>query len=470
MVGARLSGWRRPCYVALNDLSRPFMDGPDPMAASPAPLLTASPAPAAIAGRWDLPGDRAAGLGALACAALALGRSRVRGLADTVESRAFTASLRRLGVGIDRLQGGDLAVQGRGVGGLAEPAQTLDTGGSGAVAALLLGMAATLPFATTLNQCSLHDPLPAGLVGGLMRIGARLLLRSGGRLPGTLLGTDQPLPASHKAEGEWGRAALLLAGLNIPGRTSVRPGGAIPRMLAGLLAHFGAPSPTGPDGSSVTGPADLMARDLCLPGDADLAALALVAALGRPGGSLVLPRVALDRIGLSLIPALRALGADISLTGVGMQDGLAVADITLRPGGLTGAVIDLAALEPPGDDLPFLLVAAAQTPEPTRVTGMGAVRDRLDRMVPALAAAGIVVTEQGDGVMVTGGGPAGAAPIPVKGDMPLALALLARGCGGRHPLTLAGAAGLIERYPGLMAGFNGLGGAIRIDGQWPQPE
>ncbi len=432
------------------------------MAAIPAdPLLISCPAPGPLHGRWELPGDRTAGLSAMACAALALGRSTLSGLVDTAEVRAFRRALGALDVQTCPLDDHGVTVQGRGVGGLAEPDRVLETGGSGAVAALLLGMVASQPIVSTIDRCEGYDPIRADLTAALSRIGARLVLRSGGRLPGTVTGAAQPLPASHGVDGGWERAALLLAGLNIPGRTSVRGAGTGPHAIDGLLAHFGARVDVSANETGVMGYAELSARTVRLPGDADLACMALLAALARPGGSLSLPRVAMDRIGLTLLPALRALGADVHVTGAGTCDGLSVADLHLHAVGMTGSVIDLTPAMPWQDGLPFLLVAAGMAVGQTRLTGAARMWDHLTPRMPALLAAGIGIRWEGDDLLVGGGHPATASPIMVQGDVPLALALLAWGCRGQSPLSLRGTGAVIDRHPGLIAGFNALGGVLR---------
>lgn len=445
----------------MDDLSRPFTDGSDPMAAIPADrLLISHPAAGPVAGRWDLPGDRTAGLSALACAALALGRSTLRGLVDTAETRAFRAALMALGVGICSVADDAVTVQGRGVGGLAEPDRVLATGGSGTVAALLLGMVASQAVVSTIDQVGPYDLVTMDLTAALSRIGARLALRSGGRLPGTIMGAAQPLPARHAVSGEWQRAAVLLAGLNIPGRTTVQDDVTGPGVIDGLLAHFGAIVGTDATGTGVTGHAELSARTIDLPGDADLASMALLAALARPGGSLTLPRVSMDWIGPTLLPALRRLGADIQVADIGKGSGLSVADLHLNPGRLSGAVIDLSSTGPWARALPFVMVAAGLATGQTRLTGAGRMRERVDHLMPALLAAGIDITWQGDALLVGANGASTLSPLSVQGDLPLALALLARGCRGPSPLAIAGAGGAIDRYPGLIAGFNALGGSI----------
>lgn len=209
---------------------------------------------------------------ALILASLARGTSRIGGVADIGGLSGLAGALRALGAGIAADGGDGWIVRGRGVGGWAEPARVLELGARPEAAALLAGALSTHPFHAVLAADS--GDAPVGLTGirlALTRIGAEIRLRRLDRLPGAIAGAVWPLPALHDMAGADAADAvgLLLAGLNIPGRTAVRvAASAVLDPALDLLRHFGAAVTVDrADGqvvAAVTGHADLTARDLAL--------------------------------------------------------------------------------------------------------------------------------------------------------------------------------------------------------------
>ena len=63
--------------------------------------------------------------------ALAIGRTRIKGLLEGEDVMRTAEALRALGAGIKRERDGSWSVDGVGTGGLREPARVLDLGNSG---------------------------------------------------------------------------------------------------------------------------------------------------------------------------------------------------------------------------------------------------------------------------------------------------------------------------------------------------
>ena len=88
------------------------------------------------------------------------------------------------------------------------------------------------------------------------------------------------------------KSAILLAGLNSPGRTIVIESEASRDHTEKMLAHFGAEitsEPCGPHGRKITlaGRPELQPRPVVVPADPSSAAFPLVAALIVPGSDVV---------------------------------------------------------------------------------------------------------------------------------------------------------------------------------------
>lgn len=189
---------------------------------------------------------------ALILAALARGGTRLH-IGDHSGLAALGGALAALGATVE--EGEAWFVRGRGMGGWREPDRVLDLSARPGAVPLLAGALAAHDLSAMLAAESVAL---TGLCPALERVGARLTLRRGNRLPGAITGTPWPLPALHEGLGADEGMALLLAGLNSPGRTGVTM---LPGMEPALdrLRRFGAVVSVEGDTVWVTGYPDLMA-------------------------------------------------------------------------------------------------------------------------------------------------------------------------------------------------------------------
>src|ERR1700752_3269860 len=121
----------------------------------------------------------------------------------------------------------------------------------------------------------------------------RVLARDGDRLPLTMLGAVDPLTISYTlpVPSAQVKSAVLLAGLNAPGETSVIEPLATRDHTERMLRHFGATVVTteAADGGRhirLRGEVELRGGDLVVPGDPSSAAFPIVAALILPGSEI----------------------------------------------------------------------------------------------------------------------------------------------------------------------------------------
>jgi len=185
------------------------------------PLLSAKVT--GLSGTVPVPGDKSISHRALMIGALTVGETRIQGLLESQDVLRTATALRALGPRIVRGEDGLWRVHGVGVGGLMEADRVLDMGNSGTAARLLLGILASHPLTTFLSgDESLTRRPMARVTGPLEKMGASFISRSGGRLPMAVLGTDQGLPILYRlpVASAQVKSAILLAGLNVPGRTT----------------------------------------------------------------------------------------------------------------------------------------------------------------------------------------------------------------------------------------------------------
>ena len=427
-----------------------------------------------LKGRIRVPGDKSISHRALILGALAVGRTRITGLLEGDDVLRTAAAVRALGARVERGGDGVWSVDGVGVGGFNEPADVLDFGNSGTGARLMLGALATSPLTAVFTGDASLRRRPMGRVAEpLQRIGARILAREGNRLPLTLVGAADPLPIAYRlpVPSAQVKSAILLAGLNTPGETSVTEPLATRDHTERMLRHFGAIVSTvvGRDGTreiTVKGERELKAADLTVPGDPSSAAFPAVAALLLPGSEIAIEGVGMNEFRTGLFTTLEEMGAQIELTSLRETGGEKVADLIVRASRLSGVEVPAARAPSMIDEYPVLAVAAAFASGRTVMRGLSELRvkesDRLAAIAEGLAACGVDVAIEGDTLAVEGlgGKPRGGAVIAARLDHRIAMAFLVLGLAAARPVAIDDGETIATSFPGFAALMNGLGAGI----------
>lgn len=428
----------------------------------------------ALTGTMRVPGDKSISHRALMFGALSLGETRIEGLLEGEDVLRTADALRALGAEIERLGHGAWRTVGRGVGGLAEPSQVLDMGNSGTAARLLMGLLSTHPFTSFMTgDASLTKRPMARVTTPLERMGAGFVLRSKGRLPAAILGTDRPVPIEYRlpVASAQVKSAILLAGLNTPGRTTVIEAEPTRDHSERMLRHFGVEVVTEQlsDGAlavSLTGEAELRARDLVVPSDPSSAGFPTVAALIRPGSEVRLPGISVNPRRSGLYETLTEMGGDLTFSNEREEGGEPVADLLVRSSYLKGVEVPPERAPSMIDEYPILCIAAACAEGPTIMRGVGELRvkesDRLAMMADGLTACGVKVEAGEDWMIVhgTGGPPKGGPTVPTAMDHRIAMSFLVLGLASDEPVRVDDGSFIDTSFPGFVDLMNGLGAAI----------
>ncbi|WP_417321941.1 3-phosphoshikimate 1-carboxyvinyltransferase [Erythrobacter aureus] len=365
-----------------------------------------------LAGRIRVPGDKSISHRSLMFGALAVGRTRISGLLEGEDVLATAAALRAMGVHIER--GGDeWVVHGVGVSGLLQPDRALDMGNSGTSTRLLMGVIASHGItATFTGDASLSKRPMNRVIDPLSTMGASFTPSPGGTLPLTMEGVQPAVPITYRlpVASAQVKSAVLLAGLNTPGTTTViEP---VPtrdhteRMLRGFGAELTVEEADGERAIRIHGPAELRPCDIAVPGDPSSAAFFAVAASVVPGSDLVIENVGLNPTRDGIFRALELMGADIEKLDEREVGGEPVADLHVRHSHLRGIEVDPAIAPSMIDEFPILFVAAAMAEGTTTTSGLEELRvkesDRLSAMATALQEVGVTLEETDDGLIIEG--------------------------------------------------------------------
>lgn len=442
---------------------------------SPAPLpLTARRPAAPLRGEVRVPGDKSISHRALMFAGLAVGETRITGLLEGEDVLRTAAAMRALGAEVESDAPGRWRVAGRGLGALVEPDDVLDMGNSGTAARLLAGILASHPlFAVMTGDASLRRRPMRRVTEPLAACGTRFTSRAGGRLPLAVEGARDALPLEYRlpVASAQVKSALLLAGLNAPGRTRVEEPEPTRDHSERMLRHFGARVEVEAmaDGGRVVvleGQPELVAADVAVPGDPSSAAFPLVAALLVPDSRVVVRGVGLNPLRTGLFETLREMGASLAVEDERTEGGEAVGDLVARAGPLRGVEVPPERAPSMIDEYPVLAVAAACAEGTTRMRGLHELRvkesDRLSATAALLTACGARVEVEGDDLIVhgTGRAPAGGATVVTHMDHRLAMSALVLGQAAAAPVAVDDAAFIDTSFPGFAALMRSLGAEI----------
>jgi len=419
------------------------------------------------------PGDKSISHRSLMLGALAVGETTVEGLLEGEDVLATADAMRAFGASVTRTGDGAWSVKGLGVGGLLEPEGVIDYGNAGTGVRLAMGIAGSHAFTTTFTGDASLVGRPMGRVfDPLRRMGVQVLARSGDRLPATLRGPDMPVPIEYRlpVASAQVKSAVLLAGLNVPGTTTVIEPVATRDHTERMLAAFGAAieTDTGADGARVIrleGRTDLKPQKIVVPGDPSSAAFPIVAALIVEGSDVTVANVLMNPTRFGLVETLLEMGADLSIENRRKVGGEDIGDVRVKGGRLKGMAVPAERAPSMIDEYPALAVAAAFAEGDTRFDGIGELRvkesDRIASVVAGLTANGIAV-EEGPESIVIHGAPhvVGGGTVTTHLDHRIAMSFLVLGLSTQEPVTVDDGTPIATSFPEFRAMMAGLGADI----------
>ena len=450
------------------------MSHSDPAQMRPRRFAPAGP----LKGRIRVPGDKSISHRAIMLGALAVGETKVSGLLEGEDVLSTAAALRAMGATIERTGEGNWSIHGVGVGGLLQPQAALDMGNSGTSTRLLMGLVASHAITAAFTGDASLSKRPMGrVIEPLSLMGADFTASPGANgsqtLPLMMRGAFPAVPITYRlpVASAQVKSALLLAGLNTPGVTTVLE--PVPtrdhseRMLKGFGADLEVEVEA--DGTRVirlTGEAEFRPQTIVVPGDPSSAAFFVVAALIVPGSDLVVENVGLNPTRAALFDVLRLMGGSIEELDRREVGGEPVADLHVRHSALIGIEVDPAVVPAMVDEFPVLFVAAALASGRTVTSGLEELRvkesDRIAVMRAALELAGARVTETEDGLVIdgTGGDPLPGTPegaqVATHLDHRIAMAMAVAGLASRAGVAVDDTRPIATSFPAFESLLAGL--------------
>jgi 3-phosphoshikimate 1-carboxyvinyltransferase len=442
---------------------------------SPSPVASRSGTP--LKGRIRVPGDKSISHRSMIFGLLSIGETRVEGLLEGDDVLRTAEACRALGATITRDAPGRWRIVGAGIGGLKDPSDILDFGNAGTGSRLMMGVAGSHPITSTFDgDASLRKRPMRRILDPLTQMGVTVVSEAeGGRVPLTLRGPKETIPITYEtpAASAQIKSAILLAGLNSPGKTTVIEREATRDHTERMLRHFGASVEValhGADGRAITlqGQPELRGTEIVVPTDPSSAAFPLVAALITPGSDVVLEGVMMNPLRTGLITTLIEMGASIERLNERDEGGETVADLRVRHSRLTGVTVPHARAPAMIDEYPILAVAAAFADGTTRMQGLHELRvkesDRLAAVAAGLAEAGVEHEIQGDDLLVHGSNGkvrGGGNPVATHLDHRIAMSFLVMGLATAQPMTVDDGAMIATSFPSFLPLMRELGATIQ---------
>ena len=425
-----------------------------------------------LKGRIKVPGDKSMSHRALMFGAVAIGQTRITGLLEAEDVVNSAKAMAALGAKTTKLPNGDWLVDGVGVGGLKSPKGDLDFGNSGTGVRLAMGlMASTDLTARCVGDASLSRRPMGRVTKPLAGFGTKFETSEGERLPLVLHGAAHAKPVTYTlpVASAQVKSAVLLAGLNTKGVTTVIEPIATRDHTERMLAAFGAKiSVTMKDGArhiSIEGQHELKAQELSIPGDPSSAAFPMVAALITEGSDIVIENIMLNPTRTGLIITLQEMGGDITIENRRVAGGEDVGDLHVKYSRLKGIRVPPTRAPSMIDEYPILSVAASFAEGTTRMEGLEELRvkesDRLNAVEAGLQANGVATASGHDWLEVHGDGAPGGGRVITHMDHRIAMSFLVMGLASRIHTQIDDSAFIATSFPGFTDLLNGLGARIQ---------
>lgn len=404
--------------------------------------------------------------------ALTIGETIISGLLEGEDVLHTAEAMKALGAKVEKCDDGLWRTYGVGIGGLKQPKTNLEMGNSGTSTRLLIGLVAAHNItATFTGDASLSKRPMQRVITPLEMMGASFDSQEDGRLPLTVKGAQDALNIEYRlpVASAQVKSAILLAGLNAAGRTTVIEEKPTRDHTENMLKHFGVDVVTAEleDGAlavSVIGHQELQPCAVDVPGDPSSAAFPAVAAAITQGSDIHLSGIGMNPRRTGIFDCLREMGADITFKHERIEGGEKVADIFVKgTGKLKGITVPESRVPSMIDEFPVFAMAASCAEGTTKMTSMEELRvkesDRLLMVANGLEACGVKLEMGEDSLTIHGTGkpPKGGASIETALDHRIAMAFLVLGGVTDEPVTIDDAAPIRTSFPNFVELMNDLG-------------
>ena len=427
-----------------------------------------------LRGEISAPGDKSISHRCVILSSIAIGESRIEGLLGSTDVICTIEAMKSLGANIS-LNSNTCIINGIGIGSLIEPKKPLDFGNSGTAARLIMGLVSTHPIKSVfVGDASLSKRPMGRVIDPLTEFGTDFELTSSEFFPIVVNGAKLPIPISYETSvpSAQVKSAVLLAGLNTPGITSViekqKTRDHTERLLEIYGYHIDIIEENKKTKISITGQESLTSVNIVVPGDPSSAAYPVVAGLICKNSNVTVKNVLMNPTRDGIYTSLKEMGAKIDFTNKKSQAGEDIYDILVESSHLKA--IDVPASRAPSmiDDYPVLAVAASVAEGTSIFRGLSELKvkesNRLSGIKHFLEVNGVNVAIKNDDLIIEGNpkGIKGGGIIITNLDHRIAMSSLILGLISDSPVSIDDAKTIDTSFPGFINLMRALGAKIKL--------
>ena len=426
-------------------------------------------------GEITIPGDKSISHRCVILSSLAIGESKINGLLNSSDVNCTINAMKSFGASIDMSSNDECTINGIGIGSLKQPDNPIDFGNSGTAVRLILGLVSTYPIEThfTGDESLTQRPMRR-VTDPLTDFGANFELRNKEFLPIVVKGANLPIPITYEMEvaSAQVKSAILLAGLNAPGITTVVEKEKTRDHTETLLKYYGyeisQEERNNKNFISLEGQKYLSPVNIKVPGDPSSAAYPVVAGLICKNSNIKIKNVLLNPTRDGLYRCLDEMGAKITYSNKKNEAGEITYDLEVKSSSLKP--IDVPAERAPSmiDDYPILAVAASLTNGISIFRGLSELKvkesDRLLGIYNFLSKNGIDVKIDSNNLIINGssGGPKGGCLVETNLDHRIAMSSIILGMVSDESIRIDDIETIKTSFPNFIELMKKLGARISV--------
>ena len=364
-----------------------------------------------LKGEVSIPGDKSISHRAVMFGSLAEGTTEVTNFLQGADCLSTISCFRKLGIEIENTSQ-RILIHGKGLHGLTEPSDTLDTGNSGTTTRLISGILAGQRFTTLLNgDASIQTRPMKRIITPLSMMGADITSLKGNDCAplricgGQLHGITYKSPVASAQV----KSCVLLAGLYADAPTSVTEPVLSRNHTELMLAGFGAHVTSSGTTATIEPEPDLNGMKIEVPGDISSAAYFLAAGLMIPNSEIMIKNVGINPTRDGILRVAKEMGGDITILNEKTSGGEPTCDLLVRSSSLKGVTIGGEIIPTLIDEIPMIAVMACFAEGITTIKDAQELKvkesNRIDTVVTNLKAMGAHIEATDDGMIIEGGYP-----------------------------------------------------------------
>ena len=406
-----------------------------------------------LKGEVSIPGDKSISHRAVMFGSLAEGTTEVTNFLQGADCLSTISCFRKLGIEIENTSQ-RILIHGKGLHGLTEPSDTLDTGNSGTTTRLISGILAGQRFTTILNgDASIQTRPMKRIMTPLSMMGADITSLKGNDCAplricgGQLHGVAYTSPVASAQV----KSCILLAGLYADAPTSVTEPVLSRNHTELMLAGFGAHVTSSGTTATIEPEPDLNGMKIEVPGDISSAAYFLAAGLMIPNSEIMIKNVGINPTRDGILRVAKEMGGDITILNEKTSGGDHTCDLLVRSSSLKGVTIGGEIIPTLIDEIPMIAVMACFAEGTTTIKDAQELKvkesNRIDTVVTNLKAMGAHIEATDDGMIIEGGYPLHGAVIDSHLDHRIAMSFAVGALGADGETTIEGADCVKISYP-----------------------